>query len=491
MKEKNSKYFEITLRLFIGLGLSLAIFNLFHNRSLWLDEANLALNIVNKSIYELYMPLDMNQVAPIGFLYVEKIFSTIFGSHDWSLRLFPFMMFLLSVPLYILFALKLTNSKSLSLLSCALFTLNPTIIRYSSEVKQYSSDVLVAIMIALCTLTYSNKKNWKGVLLNSIIGAASIWFSNVAIIFLFASGIYLLICNKKFIGYAVIPIFFWLMSFFVYYYLFIHGHPTKDFMIKYWSNANAFWPQNLLSLDFYVFSADKIRMIFGPLLSFGGSWIITLLFFIIGFLSGLKDKKILFFVASPLFVHFLLSYFSLYPFEKRLILYLLPFFIIVIAFGINYIYEYIEKKGIKLSIYFLLLPVLLQARSAYKILPIEIEEIKKSMQYVNQNISLGDNLYLYYGSTAAFRFYEKKHPKIDEISSVVKGTANRKDWNKYIDEIGVIPGTTWLLFSHVFWEVNRDGLNEEKYIIKKLKDSGWKVIDNKKFKGSSAYKVTR
>ncbi|MBK8875589.1 MAG: hypothetical protein IPN13_17395 [Bacteroidetes bacterium] len=59
---------------FIVVGVGLSILNFMNFRSLWLDEAMLALNIVNKSAMELLQPLDYNQVAPIGFLLIEKCF---------------------------------------------------------------------------------------------------------------------------------------------------------------------------------------------------------------------------------------------------------------------------------------------------------------------------------------------------------------------------------------------------------------------------------
>jgi len=46
------------------------------NRSLWGDEGALALNIVNRSFLELAEPLDRNQGAPLGFLFVEKFCSS-------------------------------------------------------------------------------------------------------------------------------------------------------------------------------------------------------------------------------------------------------------------------------------------------------------------------------------------------------------------------------------------------------------------------------
>jgi len=43
------------------------------NRSLWDDEASLALNIVYKNFSELTQVLDYHQAAPIGFLFIRSL----------------------------------------------------------------------------------------------------------------------------------------------------------------------------------------------------------------------------------------------------------------------------------------------------------------------------------------------------------------------------------------------------------------------------------
>lgn len=72
-----------------------------YNRSLWADEAVLALNIVNRSYLELLQPLDYDQAAPIGFLIVEKFAVQLFGDNEYSLRLFPLLSGIISLLLFI------------------------------------------------------------------------------------------------------------------------------------------------------------------------------------------------------------------------------------------------------------------------------------------------------------------------------------------------------------------------------------------------------
>ncbi len=61
-------------------GVTLSLFQFIYNRSLWRDEAGLALHIINKNGLELLKPLDYRQVAPILFLQLEKLFSILLRS---------------------------------------------------------------------------------------------------------------------------------------------------------------------------------------------------------------------------------------------------------------------------------------------------------------------------------------------------------------------------------------------------------------------------
>ena len=51
----------------VAAGIALRLLQYLANRSLWLDELRLTLNILERSYAGLTSPLDYNQGAPIGF----------------------------------------------------------------------------------------------------------------------------------------------------------------------------------------------------------------------------------------------------------------------------------------------------------------------------------------------------------------------------------------------------------------------------------------
>lgn len=68
-----------------------------HDRSLWFDEATLALKITNHSLIEFFNPASMisegymvkYQIAPLGFVMLVKWLVQLLGSHEYVLRFIP------------------------------------------------------------------------------------------------------------------------------------------------------------------------------------------------------------------------------------------------------------------------------------------------------------------------------------------------------------------------------------------------------------------
>src|SRR5436305_6275455 len=91
-------------------------------------------------------------MAPQGFLLAEKLATQALGPSDQALRLVPLLCGLAALPLFVLMARHLLRGPGL-VLGTALFAFSPSLILYSSEVKQYASDL--AVTLALTALALS------------------------------------------------------------------------------------------------------------------------------------------------------------------------------------------------------------------------------------------------------------------------------------------------------------------------------------------------
>jgi 4-amino-4-deoxy-L-arabinose transferase-like glycosyltransferase len=178
----------------IYFGILVRVVQYLSNRSLWNDEAALALNIVNRSYLELLQPLDYDQGAPIGFLFIEKLAIQIFGDNEYALRLFPLFSAIISLFLFYKLAKQCLQPQP-AIIALTLFSTLHIWLGYATEVKQYSSDVAIAVLLCLVLIQINGKKlNFTQILTFGIVGAIAIWFSYPAIFVLAGIGIsYLLI----------------------------------------------------------------------------------------------------------------------------------------------------------------------------------------------------------------------------------------------------------------------------------------------------------
>ncbi len=118
----------------IGVGVVLRLFHYLANRSLWVDEAMLANNIVSRSFWQFLEPLDCNQYASFGFLVVEKLNVLLFGNTEYALRAFPLLAGILSLFLFYKVAKHFISPSAIPI-ALGLFVVSDRLVYYSSEVK--------------------------------------------------------------------------------------------------------------------------------------------------------------------------------------------------------------------------------------------------------------------------------------------------------------------------------------------------------------------
>ena len=74
------------IRIIILLGIAVRLSHYLPNHSLRIDESALSLNIVNCSSSGFLEPMEYDQMAPFGYLWLSKLTVDIFGNHEYSLR---------------------------------------------------------------------------------------------------------------------------------------------------------------------------------------------------------------------------------------------------------------------------------------------------------------------------------------------------------------------------------------------------------------------
>ena len=133
---------------FLILGILLRLVRYLQNYPMWCDETMLAVNLLDRRWMDLAQPLAYRQVCPLGFLALEWVVVQLWGFSELTLRLFPILCALASVPLFFLLARRvLGESQGGLLLALALFAVAEPPIRYAAEVKPYATDLLVSLVL--------------------------------------------------------------------------------------------------------------------------------------------------------------------------------------------------------------------------------------------------------------------------------------------------------------------------------------------------------
>ena len=472
----------------IGVGVVLRIIQYFYNRSLTEGEAALALNIIQRSYGELLKPLAYVQAAPLGFLILEKAMTNLFGSHEYALRLFPLIAGIVSLFLFFEIAKKTINDKALPI-ALILFAVGDHLIYFASEVKQYSSDVAFALLILLLAVNIlEHKYRYKDIFLFGCASAISFWFSHPAL-FSFGAAI-VVICftilrNRQWniLLWLCIALIVALTSFIMNYSISLESLISSNLFAASWHSRFESFPQ--VPLDPQWLGYVLLRLFKFPV----GLSLYELFLAVFSFLAGCalffyRRKRILLLLLLPIVFTLIAAEFKKYPFEGRLVLFMAPLIILIIAEGISYI----QRKaalgsplvGIVLVFLLIFEPVV---RAGYHlIVPRAPEELRTVMEYTNTHYRDGDVIYLYYASLNAFQFYKDRFRFSDDYRV---GVDARSDWTQYDRDLRQLVGEerVWIMFSHVAtWY----GVDEDKLFLSYLERIGHQK-DAFKASGASVY----
>lgn len=482
MKNNTTSFlFKNTNNWILGIGVFFSLIQFAVNRSMWSDEVFVALNIMSRDFKMLLKPLDYNAVAPILFLQLEKIATEILPNSEYGFRIIPLLSYWLSIYFFLKILRLYFKNASVIAICFAMFTFNSTLIYYSSETKQYMLDVLSLTSMNYFILSESYTSS-KRIFILVILGIILIFLSNVAPVILFCTGIYLLYANYKNqkikLKYLLGIYSIWLLFYFGYYISFIYDHPSKSAMLRHWQESNSFMPINLCLDELYRFYILKLGGIAKSLFNYGyiGIFFIIILL-MVGITKVINDKlKRWILLLLPIIIHLILSALKLYPFETRLILYLLPCIIITIGFGLINILDKSRiankyEKQLIIIISLLFLGIFL--KSGIK----ETHNIKASIKFIEKHKQSRDLIYVSALAKLPLEFYQKigftqikgDYLIFGERTIYWNGANWDFDQNKFKNELGRLSGPVWFLFTDVGDEIYKIKFLNQYCGIKKVK----------------------
>jgi uncharacterized membrane protein len=475
----------------IGLGGLLRLRQYLTGRSLWLDEAMLASSVVNRGFAGLFQPLEYGQGSPIGFLLVEKVFHLLFGRNEYSLRLFPLLVGIASVGLFYLLLKRLTRGPAL-LTVLALFALNPRLIYYSSEVKQYILDVAFTVGILLLAVRlFDIRPQRRDFLLLAVVGFAALWFSHPALFVLAGVGLSLAIVYIRRRDYSSLKLaaavgVFWLVTFGILYVLLLKRLQQDAFMQEYWQTG--FLPIPPWS-DAGWF-AENIRQNIG--LQFGipyATYIVFGLILVGWVMLWHSDQNFAICLGLIFLITLGASALKLYPVIERMILFLVPVGLLLLGTFVEAVHRRFQSNlvadrfSVVLIATFLIYGPLTTSFGSF-MQPKYYEHIRPAMGYLQEMWQNEDVMYVSYGAVPAFKFYAPMY-SLSNVNYISNGRQDYNDPPKILQQLETLQGhqRVWVLISHVY---EKDGFNEKDFILDYLKKAGDKKREFR-VPGSSVY----
>jgi len=454
----------LALLLLTGSALRIAPFLL--DRSLWLDEAKLALNVVERSPGQLWKPLDYEQAAPVGFLLLEKAAVTAFGERERALRLVPLLAALGALWSFF-FVARRWLSPAESLLALALFALAQPLVYYATEVKQYSTDVLAAVALVWAAGRALDARPHAGWLLVPA-GVLGVWLSHPAVIVAAGAGLTLVLSawlagdRRRAVSFASAAAA-WTASFLAHYVLVLRRVDPAGFLVRFWADgfpplpprslAEALWPVR----TFFGFFVDPAGLGLAGLAAAGfamGCW-----------RYGRRDPRGLALLLSPGLFTLLAALLRLYPFPTsgsldvypppgRVVLFLVPSAVILVAAGLGGVARAADRDrqvlaGAMAGLLLVSLAVDVVSRPAYGI---RLNELRPLLEAVATGGRAGDTLVLNARAVPIFRYYLRQY---EADSGFVSGLAvlelpGTNRWNVYERQLQAIPdgSRVWVLYGH-------------------------------------------
>jgi hypothetical protein len=443
----------------VAVGAALRIWQYAANTSLWLDEIALAKGVLDFDLSHLLISqLPYDQVAPKGFLLVEKVAVLALGTNDYALRLFPFVFSLISLAVFGRLAIRMLDGAG-SVAATLLFATAAPMVAFGAVVKQYSSDVCIAVLLWwLAYEVVSRPVTATRARITALIGAILVWFSQPGVLMLVALGACLLWLAHSSGGrlrHTVLIVACWVPSALA---AAVVGFASmsqtgREYVQRFWVGG---FPPGSLSRELdTLWPWDQLRLLFGSGegAQAGLAYPLPILYALLSAIGlGIlwrRNHKAAALLIAPLIVTLGAAVARQYPFSDRLIVFLVPSFLLAIGAAIDAVYRICARISKPLGAF---IAVALLAPGVYPIAisppPYRTEDVKPVLSYVRDRWQPSDSVYIYYGAAPATAFYAARYGF--NRGDYAIGGCHRGDSRRYLRELDTSRGRSrvWLLLTH-------------------------------------------
>ena len=438
------------------LGAALRLWQYAAGASLWADEANLALNIVDRPLGRLLGPLDYRQMAPPGWLLLQKAAITLFGDGEHALRLVPLLGSLATLPLAWHVARQILRPGVEPALALGLVATAVPLIFFAAQVKPYATDVTAALLLLALALAVRRAGPGGGRLLRlGLAGTLLPWLSYPAL--LVSAGLLAALVATAILERdrarvrSLVPVALawaasaagaiaWARG--------TLGPGDVEYLRQFWDR----WlmPLPPRSLQDLGWPGARLTTVFGGGgLRYPAPGVFVALAALGTFALWRRARDHAWLLLGPILATFAAAALQVYPFSPRLVLFLFPGFLILTAAGPGALASVGRAAGRRAAT---ILTLLCAGLALYGLVrdppPYAPEPLKPVLLSMHRAWQPGDRVYVYYGAEKAFVYYARRLGF--ESGAYVLGTCARGDPRVYLREIDALRGAprAWLVVAH-------------------------------------------
>ncbi len=441
----------------VAVGVALRVWQASGGMSLFVDEIAIARNIAERSYAGILAPLDYGQVAPAGFLLVEKLLWSFLGGGDWTLRILPVAGAVTSVFLFRSLARRALSGIAVPL-AVGWFGIGVPLIEFGAQAKPYATDVALALALTLLAIAVEETPVSQRRLVGAgLAGLLAPWFSQTAVLVEVGACIALgtvAIARRgsdarRLLLLVVVP---WMIGAGAVLTTSLHrmSAATHAYLKFFWQ---AGFPPSPLTRASVWWPWQRLCDAFGPhMLGYRPASLFVVLGFV-GFAAlWIRRRPLALLLGAPLLVTGVAAVADQYPFANRLILFLVPSMLIMISAGVSEIAVFLLARSRIAAAGFLVLVLVPPVTRIARFHPVyRQQETRPLLAWLKERWRPGDVMYVHQGAVPAFVWYAPRFGL--STGDTVMGGCGRFEPRRFLGDIDRLRGRprAWLFLENVNW----------------------------------------